>query len=217
MRPDTKGALVDAAERLFAEHGVDGVSLREINRASGAKNAIAVQYHFTDRSGVLKAVLAKHAPAVEAARHALLDEYDAGGEQDLRALAAALVRPLAGKLSDPDGGREYLQILADVLNRPRPAVDPAALEDPANSLYRWRTLVDPFLAPEAARLHRRFTAVLYTAVELGRRARSEAATDDRLFVSHLIDMVTAILAAPVSEETRRLAGARGGNGTRRSR
>jgi hypothetical protein len=41
------------------------------------------------------------------------------------------------------------------------------------------------------------------------RGSSSAGTapqiDDRLFVSHLIDLVTAVLAAPVSGETLRLA------------
>ena len=202
-RPDTRARLVEAAERLFAARGVDGVSLREINRESGARNAIAIQYHFTDRAGVVRAVLDKHMPDVEARRHALLDRYEAEGG-GVRALAGALVRPLATKLADEDGGREFLQIHADLLNRPRPAFDPAALEDPAHSLYRWRALLDPLLDAEAVRLHRRFTAVVYTAVELGRRARSGRRTDDRLFVSHLVDVVAAILAAPVSDETRGL-------------
>ena len=216
-RPDTRAQLLEAAERLFAEHGVDGVSLREINREAGAKNAVAIQYHFTDRAGVLRAVLDKHMPSVEARRHALLDQYEAEGADDLRALAGALVRPLAAELSNPAGGREFLQIHADLLNRPRPSVDPAALEDPTNSLYRWRVLVDPFLEPAAARLHRRFTAVVFTAVELSRRARDTSRADDRLFVSHLVDIVAAILPAPVSDETRRLAGAAPAGARRRKR
>ena len=62
----TRAALLSAAERLFAERGIDGVSLREINRASGARNAIAVQYHFEDRAGVVRAILQKHQPDVDA-------------------------------------------------------------------------------------------------------------------------------------------------------
>ena len=205
MSDDTKARLLEAAERLFAERGVDAVSLREINRESGARNAIAVQYHFEDRAGVIRAVMAKHDPGIEARRHAMLDQYEAEARHDLRTLAAALIRPQAAKLADPDGGREYLMIQADLLNRTRPPVATAAMEDPANSMYRWRMLVDPFLEVDAVRLHRRFTAVVHSAVELGRRARSGPHTDDRLFVSHLIDVVTAILGGPVSDETRRLA------------
>src|SRR5687767_15912210 len=94
----TRDRIIAAAERLFAERGIDGVSLREINRASGARNAVAVQYHFEDRAGVVRAIIAKHRPAVEALRHELLDAYEAAGQDDLWALSGCLVRPLAAKL-----------------------------------------------------------------------------------------------------------------------
>jgi AcrR family transcriptional regulator len=201
---DTRSRLLEAAERLFAERGIDGVSLREITRESGARNAIALQYHFKDREGVLKAIFDKHVPEVELRRHAMLDEYEARGERDLRALASALVRPLAAKLADRDGGLEFLQIYADLIDRPREPAPAKAVD----SLGRWRALVEPLLDEEAARLHRRFTAILHTTQELGRRARTGPRADDRLFTSSLVDVVTAILAAPVSEETKRLAAER---------
>lgn len=208
----TKLRLIEAAERLFAERGIDGVSLREINRLSGARNAIAVQYHFSDRAGVVRAILDKHGPAVEARRHAMLDQYEAEGRAaDIRQLAAALVRPLAAKLGDDDGGPEYLQIYFDLLNRPNPLVSPSPLDDlddPSSSIHRWRIVLEPLLESDAVRLHRRFTALLHAGVELSRRARSGPHTDDRLFTSYVIDVVAAILVAPVADETRRLASER---------
>jgi hypothetical protein len=45
---------------------------------------------------------------------------------------------------------------------------------------------------------------LYTLGELSRRARSGPHENDALFISYLIDVVGAILQAPVSDETRRL-------------
>lgn len=201
----TQVRLISAAEQLFAARGIDAVSLREITRASGARNAIAAQYHFADRAGVVRAVLDKHRPDIEAARHALLDQYEADARPDLRALAAALVRPWATKLADMDGGPEYLQIHAELINRPRPPVAEPVAPDPRDSIHRWRMAVEPLLSEDAVRLHRRFTAMRLAAGELGRRASTAPHTDDRLFVSHLIDLVAAILAAPVSEETMRLA------------
>jgi hypothetical protein len=54
------------------------------------------------------------------------------------------------------------------------------------------------------RLHRRYTAIRITFVELALRAEARPARDERLFTSHLVDLVTAILDAPLSAETSRL-------------
>ncbi len=203
----TRARLIETGEHLFAERGVNGVSLREIVRKSGARNVTALQYHFGDRKGLLRAVLDRHYRDVEATRHALLDAYEAGGPPDVRALAAVLVQPLAAKLAQP-GGRAYLRILGELVSRPEPVIGQASLRDPGDSLYRWRTLAAPLLEDEATRLHRRFVAIRFTMTEIGRRAESGPHTDDRLFTSHLIDLVTALLLAPLSTETRTLAAER---------
>jgi AcrR family transcriptional regulator len=196
-------ALVRAAERLFAERGSDQVSLREITAEAGAANASAVQYHFGDRRGLIRAVLAKHDAEVERRRHALLDDYEATGASDIRLLAHALVQPLADELANDDGGHGYLQLLSDLWNRPDPPYEPTASADPAFSVHRWRALVMPLLTPEAIRLHRRFDALRFTVSELARRGRT-GRKDHRLFTSQLTDLVTGLLLAPVSEDTHRL-------------
>ena len=203
----TRERLIETAERLFATEGVNGVSLREIVRASGARNVTALQYHFGDRRGLLRAVLERHHREIEAARHALLDVYEAGEQEGVHALSAALVRPLAAKLAHP-GGRAYLQILGELVNRPEPVIGRASVSDPADSTFRWRALTAPMLEEDATRLHRRFVAVRFTMIELARRAQAGPHADDRLFISHLIDLVTAILLAPLSPQTLHLAGER---------
>ena len=55
LRPDavaTRAWIVAAAERLFADIGIDATSLAEINKAAGQRNRSAVQYHFGDKEGV---------------------------------------------------------------------------------------------------------------------------------------------------------------------
>ncbi|KAA0111092.1 helix-turn-helix domain-containing protein [Mycolicibacterium sp. P1-5] len=210
MAADTSANLVATAERLFAERGVDAVSLREIAREAGARNVMAVQYHFTDRAGVLAAIADKHLPVVDARRDALLDGIES--EPSMRAMASALVRPLAAKLADPDGGPAFLRVHADLLNRPVPSFD---LTGRSGSLQRWRALLEPTLDPVAITLHPRLGALVYAAVELGRRAATAPHADDRLFTSHLVDTVTAMLAAPLSEETRSLAKERQARRSRR--
>lgn len=208
--PSARDQLIEAAEVLFADRGIDGVSLREITAAAGVRNASALQYHFGGRAGLLQAILAKHKPAVEARRHALLDAHDRAGYADgaeLRVMADALVRPLAECLRAP-GGPGYVRVLADLVNRPRPAIDRAAMEDPSDSLTRWRHGVEPLLVPGAAVLHRRFVAIRFTLAELARRPWDRAVGGDALFVADLTDLVTGVLAAPVSAETDRLVARR---------
>jgi len=203
----TKDRLLRAAERLFAERGVEAVSLREIGRAAGARNIAAAQYHFGDRTGIVGAILAKHTPPVSQARHALLDEWEAAGSDDLRPLVGALVRPIAAKLHDADGGLEYLRIYAELVNRPSGLGVPL-VERSRNSLERWATLIEPLLGPDGDPLQRRFLAVRTAATELGRRARVRPEADQRLFVEHLVDVLAALLTAPTAPETEALAGRR---------
>lgn len=195
--------LVAAGERLFAERGIDNVSLREISRASGARNAVALQHHFGDRDGLLQAILDKHAARVDERREPLLDDAATTAAPDLaRALAAALVLPEAASLQDDDGGREYLQITAQVLTRERTARRGA----PQPTIARWRDLVAPILPPDAAATHRRFGAVLYVTITLARRAklsdRPESPREAAMLTSSMVDVVEGMLTTPVSADTR---------------
>ncbi|WP_018179392.1 TetR/AcrR family transcriptional regulator [Jongsikchunia kroppenstedtii] len=201
---ETRDRLLAAAEDLYAARGVDGVSLREIQRASGVKNAAAMQYHFGDRAGLLTALLDRHNRDIEQRRHALLDSYEAAGVSDIRAVAEALVLPVAAKLSD-DGGDAYLRIYADLLNRRQPLLPDVLLEEDAASIIRWRQVVDPFLDRTAVQLHRRFVVIRFVVAELAQRAATAPHTNDALFISQLVDVVVAMLAAPASDQTRRLA------------
>ncbi|MEV4249437.1 TetR family transcriptional regulator [Streptosporangium canum] len=258
----TRERLITAAEELFSTRGIGAVSLNEIVRAAGARNATALQYHFGDRAGLLRAVLDKHARGVDERRHAMLDAYELGhsetpqpgtpdypqapwpgtpdhprtpqpgtpdypqapwpgtpghprtpwpdalGHPQALSLASALVHPPAVKLADPDGGPAYLRIMAELISHPAAALATAEQDDPAGSIHRWRRLAAPALQQDAVRLHRRLVAIRFTMVELGRRARSGPHADDRLFVGHLTDLVAALLLAPLSEETLRLAAER---------
>jgi AcrR family transcriptional regulator len=204
----TRERLLAAAEELYGGQGIDTVSLREIQRASGVKNATALQYHFGDRAGLLTAVLEKHSYDVELRRHALLDRYEAVGDQNVRALAEALVQPLASKLAESTGGCAYLCIYADLMNRRQPIFPPGDLEDHGDSIFHWRQLVDPFLDRTAAQVHRRLVVIRFVIGELARRAATAPHTDDRVFISQLIDLVVAMLTAAASPETRRIAESR---------
>ncbi len=54
---DTRRQLLLTALRLYAEHGIQGVSLRTISSAAGSRNSAAMHYHFSNRQGVLVAAV----------------------------------------------------------------------------------------------------------------------------------------------------------------
>ena len=58
IEKDTKSALLDCAERLFLEHGLEGVSVREITDAAGA-NVAAINYHFSGKTNLYREVLSR--------------------------------------------------------------------------------------------------------------------------------------------------------------
>src|SRR3546814_16648267 len=80
----------------------------------------------------------------------MLDAYEQRGEDDLRALAAALVEPIAAELAT-EGGPGYLQLVADLYNRPNPTFAPGAADAPTPSLGRWRPLARPLPSPAPVR------------------------------------------------------------------
>jgi AcrR family transcriptional regulator len=53
----TRERLLETSIELFARHGIQGVSLRTVMEAAGAKNTAAVHYHFGDREALLEAAL----------------------------------------------------------------------------------------------------------------------------------------------------------------
>ena len=70
----TRDQLISTAEALFAAQGLDGVSLNEITRAAGQRNASALQYHFGGKEGLLDAILEKHQPAIDDERQRMLEK-----------------------------------------------------------------------------------------------------------------------------------------------
>jgi AcrR family transcriptional regulator len=52
---DLRAVILAEAARLVAEHGADGVSLRELARSAGVSHA-APAHHFTDRRGLFTAL-----------------------------------------------------------------------------------------------------------------------------------------------------------------
>jgi AcrR family transcriptional regulator len=72
---DTKQRILDAAERLFAEHGYEGASLRAII-ADAKVNLAAVHYHFHTKEALLLAVVDRRLAPINEERLKLLEDCE---------------------------------------------------------------------------------------------------------------------------------------------
>lgn len=118
-RHDTKMALMRAAERLFAQRGLGGVSVRDITLAAGARNQSALHYHFGGMDELVREVFAHRYRAIEDTRRKRLAEIDAqGAGSDLGILMEAAVGPLFEACLDDDG-RLYARFCVQLTTDPR--------------------------------------------------------------------------------------------------
>ncbi len=114
---DTRRKLIDTAERLIAERGLQAVSVRDITGAADA-NSAAIHYHFQSKEGLVLAVLADRAEALQERRSAHLENL--GEDFSVRDLARAMVLPtieLTGG-GEPSGAATYVGFLAALLEEP---------------------------------------------------------------------------------------------------
>jgi AcrR family transcriptional regulator len=204
MAPSTAELLIVTAERLYGEHGVDAVSLRQIAEAAGQRNPAVVQYHFGTKEGLLRAIVEYRVQAANARRHAMLDEVERSGSVlDLHALLEAAVFPL---LHEQPQDSRYLQFVAR-LPHSRAALAPIFGEmgdEYGGSAARIGIYLDQALADlpppiRANRLSVAFDALLRALADHQQRAENglpELLPWD-LFVDDLILCVESFLRAPL--------------------
>lgn len=183
--PATHDRILDAAERLFAEHGVAGTSVRAITDQAQV-NVAAVNYHFGSKENLVRSVIARRLSGLEAARAEALDVVEAAAAREGRApavheLVESLIGPVfAQALSEDQGWPNFVRFV---------------------SRLAWEPGVEDLAPPESSlRLFERFDAALRRAVpalgaddakRLWRLAFMRGATQ------HTLLMITAIRSGRV--------------------
>lgn len=113
---DARTRILLAAERLFAERGVDNVSLREIGERAGQRNNSAVQYHFGDKSRLIQSLYDLRLVPLNETRLKMLSEV---AEPDVADLARIYVLPMAEAVMGSRGTWAYARFLDRYLGRGR--------------------------------------------------------------------------------------------------
>jgi AcrR family transcriptional regulator len=119
---ETRERILDAAEELFAEHGFDGVTVRQVTRKAAVDVALA-HYYFGTKRGLFDSVFLRRAAVINEARLKAIDDY-----QIASGPAGATVEGFIQAFLDPvmdrwahggPGWTNYLAIVAQVNNTPK--------------------------------------------------------------------------------------------------
>lgn len=204
----TRERLIQAAERLFLEHGFDGTSLRLITSKAGV-NVGAVNYHFGGKEALFEAMLARRLDALHAGRLALLDEYErSAGDTplDCEQLLAALFLPALALAREAEAEVDFLQLLGRAYVDPAPALRHLLAERYAPTIARFKDAFARAL-PQLSRqelswrLHFMMGALAYTlagtdAWKLISALQPPHTRDDELLLRRLTPFLIAGLQAP---------------------
>ena len=115
---ETRGRLLKAAERLFADRGFKKVTVRDICRAARA-NVAAVNYHFGDKSGLYREVLQA---AIDAMRTTNDVARQAGAGQSAEAQLRIYIAVFVHRVLGP-GTDVVHKLINREMNDPTPAFD----------------------------------------------------------------------------------------------
>ena len=212
---DTKTRILDAAERLFVEHGFEATSLRQLTAAAGV-NLAAVNYHFGSKEELFQAVLTRRLDPMNQERIELLQklEREAAGKtlSCEKVLFAMLIPALRLARDERRGGKNFLRLLGRAYADPAPFIRHFLSQQYAGMIGRYK---EAFLRalPQLSRqeltwrLHFVMGALSYTLAgtdALKLFAQVTETDNDELLLQRLAPFLVAGLKAPPLTETRKL-------------
>ena len=173
---DTKDRIISAAERLFAERGYAGTSLRTVTSDAGV-NLAAVHYHFGTKDALLHAVFERRIGPVNKQRLQRLDELErlAGDEGPaLEDILDAFLLPIMDLKRDLEGeGMVWSRFIGRVYSEPLEVVEKLILEQFEEVGRRFATALAnalPHLSPSEVIERLQFTigVMSHTLIDLHR-------------------------------------------------
>ena len=198
--------LVLAAERLFARHGIDGVSLRQIATEAGTSNNSAVHYHFGTKHGLIAAIFRHRLPQIMSERRLLTARCD---PDDLRSRFEAHFLPVLAMAEAPEN--HYVSFIEQIQRMDLAAV-PDLLDLPEEGIRSNEELrkdLHRLLAHLAEPIRRHRIAegqalCMHAAADRDRAVTNGTTAEPfELFANSLFDGMAGYLAAPASAATER--------------
>lgn len=204
----TRQRILIEAERLFAQHGISAVPLRDIAKAAGQRNHVAVQYHFGEREEIVKAIMEYRGAESEVRRAEMVAGLMLGQTTPtVPDVVSAFVRPLAIHFQ-PDN--HYLPFLSLYITEEGGYEGLVGVRVGA-AVIALRTLLGKLLPeiPERV-LDERWWVALTSAVHAlaryhtAQRKRQHLPAGIEVLIADLISFLSAGLTAPITADDPRV-------------
>lgn len=204
---ETRVKIMEAAERLFGEQGIEAVAMRAISIAAKQRNTASVQYHFGDRIGLLKAIFEYREGQFDAMRAEIMERGRKNDHlADIRWLLRALYYPYFRHYAERNGLpyiRLHFQYLANL--RPRGVLHP--MDYDCSSTVLLREVIDRlqkklnFLNPQQFSMRLEATGAMFLSALMQHAARPlepvvHAAVHFPSLFETLLEMMAASLTVP---------------------
>lgn len=210
-RDQTRHNIKVAAQKLFAQRGIDGVTIQEIVSAAGQRNNASLHYHFGTKDDLVKELVVDGAKIVDQRRQEMLDQLESeGGPRSVREVIYALALPVLSRPGEDVLDGTYVRFIASLQLAHRDLLR-KALEDKWNTGYKRCLEHLRRLLPDipAAVLDQRLSLIgIYgNAALAAREAALETDPENHHFwgqpftIENYVDSMQATLEAPPSPAT----------------
>ncbi|RUO80487.1 TetR family transcriptional regulator [Idiomarina tyrosinivorans] len=205
VKRSTKDKIIIAAERLFAEHGFEQTSLRQIT-AEAEVNLASVNYHFGSKKALIQAVMARYLRHFMPALQHQLTVLDNHSQISSLLIFKAFREPLHGLVVvNPKGPDIFLRLLgfayAEIQGHLRKYTQ-AEFGDVLSHLMQLLHKANPNLSPETLfwRLHFTLGATVFAQVS-GKALKEIAESDfgEKATTETIIDRLIPYIAGGLDQ------------------
>jgi AcrR family transcriptional regulator len=179
-KTDTKTRILDAADKIFVRHGIDGARMQEIADQAGVNKAL-LHYHFRSKADLARAVWLRVASS----------------------FVPGILQMMASELSLHDKIDRFVDAYYTRLTR-HPYLLPYVISEAA----RHPDFVEDFYSPERRQAARRMIDKLRGQIEEhGKRTRSAHVSADQFFITLVGSCLYPFAAQPMIAEVLGLSSA----------
>jgi AcrR family transcriptional regulator len=200
--PPVAQKLMVTAELLYGQHGVDGVSLRQIVAAAGQSNNNAVPLHFGSKAGLIQAASEMRLLPLEDERGVLLAAAHRDNDLSVERMLGLLLMPLVTVMNEHDLEHYARFTLAVMKVEPEehPFVKSADISPASMEIHAQLAASLPHLPPDVFRRRLALACSLFlsAAAQVGGKLRlsSNGYPSRQIFFQDMFSASVAVLTAP---------------------